>query len=131
MVVESVLTEGVRGASLPFVLENDKVAIAVRKPGLSDQERERIVQYAIDQIGNAYDIWGTFAQVRLNYNGRTWQPDLQNGDNERIYCSRLVIDAYRSAGSPLLLTDPTFDSPNDIAPLQWFGELEYVRHLRN
>jgi uncharacterized protein YycO len=130
MVVEAVWPKGVRGSSLPTVLENDKVAIAVRKPGLSDQERKRIVQYAIDQTEKEYDTWGAFAQVRLNFNGTTWQPDLQNGDNERVYCSRLLIDAYRSAGSPLLLTEPRFDSPNDIVPLQWFGELKYVGHLK-
>jgi hypothetical protein len=52
-------------------------------------------------------------------------------DPDKFYCSNLVLEAFRAAGEALTLTDPEFDSPNDIVQLQWFGELSYVGHLKH
>lgn len=56
--------------------------------------------------------------------------NLGAGDNQ-TYCSQLVINIFIQAPLPLTLTVPAFKSPDDILQLDWFGELEYVGHLKD
>lgn len=131
-VIEAVPEGGVRLVPLTTALENDEVAIAVRRPnGLTREQKDTIVDYAMRQAGKEYDWWGAFNEIRLEFEGRTWQPDFEIDDTKRLYCSNLVINAYREAGVTLIDGTAPGMSPNDIVPLQWFGALEYLGHIKN
>lgn len=129
-VIEAIPGKGVRIVPVDTALIDDEAAVAVRKPDLEEQSATVLVDFATSQIGKEYDLFGAVSQARFRYNDKTWRINLGT-DPDKFYCSNLVLEAFRAAGEALTLTDPEFDSPNDIVQLQWFGELSYVGHLKH
>ncbi|PGZ95597.1 hypothetical protein COE51_19620 [Bacillus pseudomycoides] len=79
-------------------------------PSLTDEQRDKIVEYAKTQIGESYDfraIIEEFLRYTLKFN---FVPSEMN--EKRFICSTLVNSAYLSAG--VKLTNQYLPSPNDI-----------------
>ena len=51
-------------------------------------------------------------------------------DNDRFFCSELVLKAYEAAGVPLTTTPPHYNDPGSVAELMQNGILAYVGHLK-
>jgi len=145
LVVEAI-SEGVVNRSLGDAISDATVAVAFRHPQLADEMAWRMRDWLGRQLGRAYDYWGIFQQARFrinssicdtlsgsardrcrNFMGRVY---LGTHENDRFFCSKLVLAAYRDVGLSLTATLPHWASPNDIANLRLSHTLDYVGHLK-
>ncbi|MCB0208140.1 MAG: trypsin-like peptidase domain-containing protein [Anaerolineae bacterium] len=145
LVVEAI-GEGVVNRSLSDAIGDATVAVAFRHPQLTDELAWRMRDWLGEQLGRAYDYWGIFQQARFrinssvcntlsgparercrNFMGRVY---LGTRENDRFFCSELVLAAYREVGLPLTETPPHWASPSDIANLRLSHILDYVGHLK-
>ena len=130
-VIEAVPDGGVRVADLITDLQGDTVAVAFRFPNITLGAQDSVKAFAQQQLGQSYNFFGIVQQALFRLLPAVdLIVNLGTPDNQTFFCSQLVIAAYDSAGTPLTLTPPAFQSPNDIVPLQWFGELDYIGHLK-
>lgn len=105
---------GVQKVSFTEALEDDYLAIAYRREGLTEMQAKMIVLFANMQIGKPYDLAGA---ARFTGNG-----------NEKLFCSELVCEAYRQARVPVVERDPSLSTPKQIIT---DGKVMYVGHLKN
>lgn len=140
VVVESLVSTGVTLNPLDTalggnfgdpVLPQASVAVAVRFPGIRTDQQQQIEDWATSKLGAPYDFAGTVSQARFKFNGKVHQLINLGTSADKFYCSKLVLDAYQAAGISLTTVNPRWQSANDLAPLAWFGELEYVGHLKS
>jgi hypothetical protein len=98
-------SEGVHARSTRRLFFDDNCAIHVRRltPGLADEQRELVINYARSRIGTRYS---KLEAVRASV-GTTKTPSRQQ------FCSRLVAQAYAWAGIRLV-DSPDYCTPDDI-----------------
>ncbi|MEF8679143.1 YiiX/YebB-like N1pC/P60 family cysteine hydrolase [Bacillus cereus] len=83
--------------------------VILRVPSLTDSQKDKIVEYAKNQIGDSYDFKALIEEfLRYTFNLNTLQPE----DEKRFICSTLVNASYLNAG--VKLTDQYLPSPRDI-----------------
>ena len=83
--------------------------VILRIPSLTDAQRDKIVEYAKEQIGDSYDFKALIEEfLRYTFNLNIVQPE----DEKRFICSTFVNSAYVNAG--IKLTDQYLPSPRDI-----------------
>jgi V8-like Glu-specific endopeptidase/uncharacterized protein YycO len=127
-------------------LRDDTLAVAFRKPGVTDAQAQAAVEFALAQVGRPYNYFGIVRQAQYRYHSsycrllpasvqdrcRTAVAniDLGTSDGSSFFCSQLVMAAYRAAGAPLTTTDPVWTDPGQICDLRLNGTLEYVGHLK-
>jgi uncharacterized protein YycO len=127
-------------------LRDDSLAVAFRKPGLTDAQAQHAVEFALAQVGRSYNYFGIVRQAAYRYHssycnllpaslqdrcrGVVARVDLGTSDGSTFFCSQLVIAAYREAGAPLTTTDPQWTDPGQLAELRLNGMLDYVGHLK-
>jgi hypothetical protein len=97
--------EGVHARNTRRLFFDDNCAVHVRRltPGLGDEQRELVINYARSRIGTRYS---KLEAVRASV-GTTKTPSRQQ------FCSRLVAQAYAWAGIPLV-DSPDYCTPDDI-----------------
>jgi uncharacterized protein YycO len=155
-VVEAV-REGVRERHIDAVIAEESVALVLRYPDLSEAQARRIRQYAQHKIGAGFNFFGVTVQIPYSIGRRVCELPLvppavrdaciramgvfsQLAATERqLFCSQLVLQAFRHAGVPLTDADPRIMSPADILhmrdgdvpsvrirkPLHYVGHLKY------
>jgi len=128
--VDVLISQGVTVRSVQDSLRDTNLAAAFRYPQVSSDQQRTINDWAVARLGAGYDFAGLVNDVRFQFLGQTHRLVNLGVSPNRFYCSRFVIDAYAAAGLQLTTTPPKFKSPNDLVPLTWFGELEYVGHLK-
>jgi N-acetylmuramoyl-L-alanine amidase/cell wall-associated NlpC family hydrolase len=143
-VVEAI-GRGVVRRSIQDALADDTLAVAFHYPNITDSQAQQVRDYAIQQVGKAYNFVGLVdpLEAMMQHEECAKLPNewLQQqcaalrvkvplgSGNDRFFCSQLVLEAYRQAGIPLTKDEPVWHSPDEIARLG-FKQLEYVGHLK-
>jgi len=158
-VIEAVRS-GVGERTIAEVLEQESVALVLRYPGLTPAQARRIARYARGKTGAGFNFVGVTLQIPYSV-GRKLVCELPlvpgvardaclrgmgvlsqlAARERRLFCSQLVLQAYRHAGVVLTPADPRSVSPADILhmregdvpslsierPLRYVGHLKYDR----
>lgn len=159
-VVEAVRS-GVGERSIDEVMADESVALVLRYPGLSQAQARRMREYARAKTGAGFNFVGVWLQIPYEIGRRACELPLVPGavrdpcvrgmglfshlapSNGRMFCSQLVLQAYRHAGVELTAADSRIVSPADILhmrqgdvssftirkPLLYVGHLKYDRPL--
>ena len=159
-VVEAVRA-GVGERSIDEVMADESVALVLRYPGLSKAQARRIRAYAQNKTGAGFNFVGVTLQIPSAIGRRACELPLVPGvvrdacirglgvfshlaaSERRMFCSQLVLQAYRHAGVELTEADARIVSPADILhmregdvssftiarPLHYVGHLKYDRPM--
>lgn len=132
VLVEADTVDGVRSVSL------DALAMLpsriCRPIGLTDAECQRVCRYAIERIGNHYDLRNVIDLARyllptppVPLGMRRRMLSLGSGDPTRAICSTLVAQAFQSVRYPILpeIERRRSDSPDCPACIE---EIARIRH---
>lgn len=132
VLVEADVNDGVR--AVPLGLYADQHTRICRPVGLTDGEREQLIDYMVSRIGHQYDLRNIFDLAR--YLIRTppvpdrWKRRmiaLGSGDPTRAICSSLIAQAFQSIRYPILPHVEVRSSDN----LRATGCREEVHHIRH
>jgi hypothetical protein len=109
VLVEADLKDGVRAIALAnYAQMHTRIC---RPVGLSDEDRKRVVDYAIARIGQKYDLKNIFDLMRYLFPAvpvpvptrfRRRLLALGSGDPTRAICSTLIAQAFQSVSYPVL-----------------------------
>ena len=104
--VEANIVDGVRCVG---VSEFDQLLTRICRPsGLSEADCQRVVQYAVERIGERYDLRNVFDLARyllplpVPHRFRRRMIALGSGDPTRAICSTLIAEAFQSVRYPIL-----------------------------
>ncbi len=154
-IVEAV-GSGVRHRKIADVIAEESVIVVLRHPQLLQEHGDSIRGFALQKIGRPYDHLGILLQAPFSIERRLCElpmvPEairnaclhgiatiqLGTPDNDRFFCSQLVLEAYRQAGLPLTAADPRWISPadilhmreGDVPSMSICQALSYVGHLK-
>jgi len=142
-VVEAVRS-GVRVRSIEEVLAEETVVLVFRHPELDAEQARRIGEYALEKSGAGFNFAGVTLNIPLSITRRVCElplvpsvvrdacirsmgliHQLAAGENQ-LFCSQLVLQAYRHAGLPITDADPRLISPADILHMRE-GDVSSVR----
>ncbi len=107
VLIEADVNEGVRAVPLSaYVTQHTRIC---RPVGLSDEEIDRVIGYAVARIGRQYDrkhIWDLARYlVPMPPVPSRWRRrllEVGSGDPTRAICSTLIAEAFDSVGYPIL-----------------------------
>jgi hypothetical protein len=130
--VEADVVDGVRTVGVgEFAEMHSRIC---RPAGLSDEDRARVVAYAIARIGHRYDLRNVFDLARYLFptppvprRFRRRMLALGSGDPTRAICSTLIAQAFQSVRYPILPVVTTRDRGDPGCP----GCLEEIHHVRH
>lgn len=154
-VVEAV-GEGVRKRLLGDIVGEEDVVVAFRHPGLQRAQQEKLRAFVLTKVGRPYNHFGIVLQAPFTIERRLCELPLLPGvlrnaclygmaavqlgsyDNDRFFCSQLVLESFRQAGLPLTDADPRWISPSDILHMREGDvpsikanqSLVYIGHLK-
>jgi len=154
-VVEAV-RPAVRVRRLDELLAEDFVVLAFRHPELSAQQARNISDYALRKTGTAFNYLGVTLHLPFAVTRRVCELPLVPSavrdaciralgvlsylapSESRLFCSQLVLDAFRQAGVPITDADSRLVSPSDIlhmregdvSSVRIHQRLRYVGHLK-
>lgn len=155
-VVEAV-GSGVRVRTLHKLLEEESIALALRYPDLSDTQAQSVRSMALEKVGRNFNYVGVAMHIPFTINRRLCELPVMPSvvrdlcirglggvhhlvtSKRTLFCSQLVLQAYRQAGVPITDADPRLISPGDILhmregdvssvrikqPLRFVGHLKY------
>lgn len=132
--VEADLNEGIIAVPLSkYARFNTRIC---RPVNLADNDRDKIIHYVIERIGQNYDIKNVFDLMRyllptppVPVRWRRRMLSLGSGDPTRAICSTLIAQAYQSVQYPIL---PIIKM--EKRPKGWFKkshiekEILHIRH---
>jgi uncharacterized protein YycO len=159
-VIEAVRS-GVGERSIDAVMAEESVALVLRYPDLTPAQARRMREYARAKTGVGFNFVGVWLQIPYEIGRRACELPLVPGavrdpcirgmgvfsrlgsSDGRMFCSQLVLLAYRHAGIELTEADPRIVSPADLLhmregdvssfriakPLRYVGHLKYERPL--
>lgn len=132
VLVEADLQEGVRAVTLAHYAQmHTRIC---RPVGLNDEDRQRIVNYAIARIGHQYDLKNIFDLLRyflptapVPTRLRRRLLALGSGDPTRAICSTLIAQAFESVLYPIL---PEIQKTWSDDPMHadCYAEIYHIRH---
>jgi uncharacterized protein YycO len=157
-VVEAVRS-GVRERGIGALIAEESIALVLRDPDLNGTQVRSIREYARHKLGAGFNFFGITVQVPYSISRKVCELPLVAAPlrdacirsmgvlsqlaptEEQLFCSQLVLQAYRHAGVPLTDADPRIISPADILhmregdvpsvairkPLHYVGHLKYAR----
>ncbi|PXW88376.1 permuted papain-like amidase YaeF/Yiix C92 family enzyme [Nitrosomonas sp. Nm84] len=133
VLVEADLKEGVRAVTLAHYAQmHTRIC---RPVGLSDEDRKRVVDYAIARIGHQYDLKHIFDLVRyllptapIPTRFRRRLLALGSGDPTRAICSTLIAQAFQSISYPILPEIQRTWSDNPMHA-DCYAELYHIRNV--
>lgn len=132
VLVEADTVEGVR--SVPLDILAMLPSRICRPLGLSDAECQRVCRYAIERIGNRYDLRNVIDLARyllptppVPVGMRRRMLALGSGDPSRAICSTLIAQAFQSVRYPILpvIEQRRSESPDCPACIE---EIARIRH---
>ena len=120
--IEADLIDGVRGAGFEcFETFHTRIC---RPVGLSEDETNVLVDWALAQIGRKYDLRNVFDLMRyllptppVPSQFRRRMIALGSGDPTRAICSTLVAEAFQAIGYPILPVIEYRPAPSEDCPL--------------
>lgn len=105
-----------------------------RPVGLSQEDIDRVVAYAVARLGYQYDLKNILDLARylirtppLSIRWRRRFLMLGSGDPTRAICSSLIAQAFQSVHYPIL-PDIVFEHSNDPACTDCYEEMLRIRH---
>jgi hypothetical protein len=132
VLVEADTVDGVRSVSLePLAMLPSRIC---RPIGLTDVECRRVCHYAIERIGNRYDLRNVIDLARyllqtppVPLGMRRGMLALGSGDPTRAICSTLIAQAFQSVRYPILpvIEQRRSESPDCPACIE---EIARIRH---
>ncbi|UJP06301.1 MAG: lipo-like protein [Nitrosomonas sp.] len=132
VLVEADLQEGVRAVSLAhYAHMHTRIC---RPVGLSNEDRQRVVDFAIERIGHQYDLKHIIdlmryflptAPVPTRFRRRLLA--LGSGDPTRAICSTLIAQAFESVLYPILPEVQRTWSDNPMCA-DCYAEIYHIRH---
>lgn len=154
-VVEAV-GSGVRIRDIDELLKEEKMVLALRYPDLSAEQAQNIKDYALNKTGTSFNYLGVTLHVPLTITRRLCELPLvplavrdacirsigvinqMAASESRLFCSQLVLQAYRHAEVPMTDADPRLISPadilhmreGDVSSVRIHRELRYAGHLK-
>lgn len=154
-VVEAV-GSGVRIRGIDELLEEEEVVLALRYPDLSAEQVRRIKDYALRKSGTGFSYLGVMLHVPVSIIRRLCELPLiplaprdacirsmgvinqVAASESRLFCSQLVLQAYRHAGVRMTDADPRLISPadilhmreGDVPSVRIHRQLRYAGHLK-
>jgi len=131
VLVEAELTDGVIASPLSKY-RNFNVRIC-RPVGLTEEDRERVVQTMVDSIGKSYDLKHIFDLARyllptppVPVKLRRRMLAFGSGDPSRAICSSLIAESFHSIHYPIL---PRIEKKTLVSPYQYsVNEIYHIRH---
>lgn len=142
-VVEAVRS-GVRVRSIDEVLAEETVVLVFRYPDLDAEQARRIGNYALEKVGAGFNFAGVTLNIPLSITRRVCELPLVpsavrdacirsmglihqlGASGNQLFCSQLVLQAYRHAGVPITDADSRLISPADILHMRE-GDVSSVR----
>ena len=130
--IEADIVEGVRAVPLTeFTGLHTRIC---RPVGLTDEDRRRVLAYAIERIGHRYDLRNVIDLARYLFptppvpeRFRRRMLALGSGDPTRAICSTLIAKAFQSVKYPILPEVRYRDRDDPSCP----GCVEEVLHIRH
>ena len=147
---------GVRVRRLEDLVDEAAVVLVLRYPQLTTEQASVITEYAIGRSGAGFNFAGITLQIPFSLTRRLCElplvpptvrdvciqtmgvmPQLAGGESQ-VFCSQLVLLAYRHAGVPITAADPRVMSPadilhmreGDVSSVRVPKQLRYVGHLK-
>lgn len=129
--IEALLGEGVITA--PLSKYKDFNIRICRPVGLSDADREQIVNFMVNSLGLQYDLKHIFDLVRYLYatppipvKYRRKLIALGSGDPSRAICSSLIAESFQSIHYPIL---PLIEKRTEVSSYHYsVKEIYHIRH---
>jgi hypothetical protein len=130
--IEADLKDGVR--AVPLSLYARLHTRICRPVGLTDEDRERVIRFAIERIGHRYDLRNVIDLARYllrtppvpaQYRRRLLA--LGSGDPTRAICSTLIAQAFQSVRYPIL-PEVTREKLDDPHCGDCYREYLHIRH---
>jgi hypothetical protein len=132
VLVDADMLEGVRAVPLSaYAAFNTRIC---RPVGLSANEIDAVVAYAVSRLGHRYDLKNVFDLTRYvlrtppvpaRYRRRLLR--LGSGDPTRAICSTLIAQAFESVRYPIL-PEVVFERSDDPACNDSYQEVLHIRH---
>jgi uncharacterized protein YycO len=143
LVVEAI-KEGVVQRSLKAAVAGAALAVAYRRPGLTEEQTLAIRDYAGSQIGKPYNFGGLpglvvnkSTVIGLPHGLTTWiitqfqsTAPAKRRKEDNFFCSELILAAYQTQGQRQTKQEPNWGTPEDVSALRIDGTLTYVGHLK-
>jgi hypothetical protein len=155
-IVEAVMP-GVRTRAIQDVLKGETLVVVLRHPELTEEQARLIKEYALAKSGTGFSFLGVTLQFPFSIGRRVCEVPLvpsavrdaclrslgvlsqMAAADSQLFCSQLVLQAYRHAGVAITSADPRIVSPADILhmregdvssfsirrPLRYVGLLKY------
>ncbi len=132
VLIEADLREGVRAVPLSMYA---KLHTRICRPvGLSPEDVQKVVRYAVARIGHRYDMKNVFDLARyliptppVPARWRRHMLALGSGDPSRAICSTLIAQAFHSLRYPIL-PDVTLEKSGDPVCKDCYREVLHIRH---
>lgn len=150
------LGSGVHARPLEELLLEENVALVLRRPGLSDEQKVAISDYALQKTGAHFNFVGATLHVPYSVTRRVCEvPFLPavlrdaclrsigvlnyvSATESQLFCSQLVMQAFQHAGAQLAGADARLISPadilhmreGDVASVRVHKQLRYLGHLK-
>lgn len=154
MVVEA-LRPKVRVVTLREALAGETMALVLRYPGLTADQARSIGDFALQKAGTGFNFLAVTLHVPYAVSRRMCELPMvpsavrdacirsfglmhyAAASENRMFCSQLVLSAYRQAGVPITDADPRLISPadilhmreGDVSSVKIHKQLRYVGHL--
>jgi hypothetical protein len=132
VLVEVDVSEGVR--AVPLSRHAGLNTRICRPIGLSPEEADRVVAYAVARLGYKYDLKNIFDLakylIRTPPVSNRWRRrilTIGSGDPTRAICSSLIAQAFQSVRYPIL-PEIVFEHSNDPACTDCYEEMLRIRH---
>jgi hypothetical protein len=131
--IEADVVEGVRAVPLSeFRNLNTRIC---RPIGLSDEDRDAVIRFAIERIGLTYDLKNIFDLLRyllptppVPTRWRRRMLRLGSGDPTQAICSSLIAQAFQSVRYPILPHSTVGQDPDAAQGIQARREILRIRH---
>jgi hypothetical protein len=150
------LGSGVHARALEDLLLEENVALVLRRPGLSDEQKLAITDYALQKTGAGFNFVGATLHVPYSVTRRICEvPFLPvvlrdvclrsigvlnyvSATDSQLFCSQLVMQAFEHAQAQLTEADARLITPagilhmreGDVASVRVSAQLQYVGHLK-
>ena len=142
-IVEAVMPS-VRARGIKEVLKEETVVLVLRHPELTEEQARLIREYALSKSGTGFNLLGITLQLPFSIGRKVCEVPLVPSavrdacirslgvlnqlaaSESRLFCSQLVLQAYRHAGLAITDADPSLISPADILHMRE-GDVSSVR----
>lgn len=95
--------------------------VHVYKIEVTDEQRSKIMSFLESKLGEKYDYRNVIRFFTRN----------KPSENNKWFCSELVLTAFKEAGKPLLNINPALAAPRDVPMSPYLPEHPYIMKVPN